>query len=226
MKNRNKKKILLSAVLTIVLCLSLIAGTTFALFTSESKVNIAITSGKVNVVASLSDPTLYSANAYITTGDKAIKTVDTTADSADGQIYDGTYAGTYYYEEQTGTFLNHGTATVSGSTLTIDKMTPGDKVKTTLSVANYSNVVIQYRLNIVATDTSNQDLLAVLKVDYAGRLYTGLSSFTSAWTKVEAPATEGAVITTKDISVIFPLDIDGTTYMDKTVISKLTVLSI
>ena len=46
-----KKKVLLTSILSIVMCLSLIAGATFALFTSESKVNIAVTSGNVEVVA-------------------------------------------------------------------------------------------------------------------------------------------------------------------------------
>lgn len=51
-----KSKIIVSAVLAIVLCVSLIAGTTFALFTSESSVNIAVTAGKVDVVATIGDP--------------------------------------------------------------------------------------------------------------------------------------------------------------------------
>ncbi len=51
--NTIKNKVLVSAILSIVLCVSLIAGATFALFTSESDVNIAITSGKVDVVASI-----------------------------------------------------------------------------------------------------------------------------------------------------------------------------
>ena len=50
-----KKKIILSSVLSIVLCLSLIAGATFALFTSEARVNIAVTSGKVLFTATLTD---------------------------------------------------------------------------------------------------------------------------------------------------------------------------
>ena len=49
------KKKITSAVLTIVLCLSLIAGSTYALFTSEDTVNIAVTSGKVNVVATITE---------------------------------------------------------------------------------------------------------------------------------------------------------------------------
>ena len=47
----NKK--ITSAVLTIVLCLSLIAGSTYALFTSEDSINIAVTSGEVKVVATI-----------------------------------------------------------------------------------------------------------------------------------------------------------------------------
>jgi predicted ribosomally synthesized peptide with SipW-like signal peptide len=46
-----KNKIIISSILTIAMCLSLIAGSTFALFTSESKVNVAVTSGEVKVVA-------------------------------------------------------------------------------------------------------------------------------------------------------------------------------
>ena len=48
-----KKKALLSSILTIALCISLIAGSTFALFTSTSDVNISVTSGKVDVVATV-----------------------------------------------------------------------------------------------------------------------------------------------------------------------------
>ena len=46
-----KNKIIVSSILTIALCLSMIAGSTFALFTSESKVDIAVTSGTLDVDA-------------------------------------------------------------------------------------------------------------------------------------------------------------------------------
>ncbi|MBE6634143.1 MAG: hypothetical protein E7620_07385 [Ruminococcaceae bacterium] len=48
-----KKKGLLSSILTIALCISLIAGSTFALFTSNSTVDIAVTSGGVELNASV-----------------------------------------------------------------------------------------------------------------------------------------------------------------------------
>ena len=95
-----KKKSFLSSLVTIILCLSLIAGSTYALFTSEDQVNIAITSGKVNVVATILED--------------AMKTYSL------GQ------------EQDAGKFANGGTAvftTESGEkVLTLDKMTPGDKV--------------------------------------------------------------------------------------------------
>ena len=55
-----KKRVLLTSLLTIALCFSLMFGATYALFTSESKVNIAVTSGKVEVEASVSKVELFS----------------------------------------------------------------------------------------------------------------------------------------------------------------------
>ncbi len=48
-----RKSTLISAVLAIAMCVSLLVGGTFALFTSESKVNLVVTSGNVEVVASI-----------------------------------------------------------------------------------------------------------------------------------------------------------------------------
>lgn len=69
-----KKKALLSSILTIALCLSLIAGSTFALFTSESKVNVAVTAGNVDVVATVENLELKSTLAK---GNLAETTVNT-----------------------------------------------------------------------------------------------------------------------------------------------------
>ena len=62
------KKILLTSIMTIVMCASLIVGATMALFTSESKVNIAITSGKVSVEASVKSLTTYSKDVLQASG--------------------------------------------------------------------------------------------------------------------------------------------------------------
>ena len=46
-----KKRTLLTSILSIAMCLSLAVGATFALFTDEAKVNVAVTSGTVDVKA-------------------------------------------------------------------------------------------------------------------------------------------------------------------------------
>lgn len=60
-----KKKTLLLSILSIVMCLSLTVGGTFALFTSKSNVNVAVTSGTVDVTASITD-TVYSFDSRLT----------------------------------------------------------------------------------------------------------------------------------------------------------------
>lgn len=50
-----KKKVLMSSIVTIVLCLTLIAGSTYALFTDREDVNIAVTSGTVDIDSKLAN---------------------------------------------------------------------------------------------------------------------------------------------------------------------------
>ena len=57
--NKNKKS-LITTVAIFVICLVIVTGSTFSLFTSESKVNIAVTSGNVDVKAIVGDYTLTS----------------------------------------------------------------------------------------------------------------------------------------------------------------------
>ncbi len=56
MKKTNKR--IVSSVASIALCASLVAGGSYALFTSESEVNVAVTSGTVKVVASVNEGSL------------------------------------------------------------------------------------------------------------------------------------------------------------------------
>ena len=55
-----KNKIIISSILTIAMCVSLIAGSTFALFTSESKVDVAVSSATVSVTATPTTPVMGS----------------------------------------------------------------------------------------------------------------------------------------------------------------------
>lgn len=142
---KNKQKILLTSMVTIVLCVCLIAGSTYALFTSETEMNIAVTSGKVEIVADASLNTVYSAAIAADGATDLLLGEDGNAFAA--------YGNNYVHKNQNGnTFANGGTAVYEDGTLTISKITPGDKVEFNVGVTNNSNVAIQYRYKLMVED--------------------------------------------------------------------------
>lgn len=146
-----KKNVIFSAVLTIALCLSLLAGATFAYFSTDSKVNIAITSGKVDVVATADNLKLYS-----------LETINPT-----------TFEGTEVNRTENGTFVNGGTATMNGGNLTLDGITAGDKVTFDITVKNNSTINVKYRV-LVSCD-SDDGLFNELNIkfgDYSSKVIT------------------------------------------------------
>ena len=143
MKKLFKSKTFLGAVLSIALCASLIAGATFAIFTSESKVNIAVTSGTVKVTATVSD---------------------LNATSPEKITSEGTVVGSYVAG-----FTNGGSADYNGNEITLANVTPGDKVTFNITVKNESTVKVQYRTRVVASEDNG--LFGALKIkigDYTG----------------------------------------------------------
>lgn len=160
MNKTAKRSVVVSAVLAIALCVSLIAGATFALFTSESEVNVSVSSGKVNVVANIDEQSieLYSP-----------KTI-----TDEGIISDGTNIAT---ETR---FANGGTVAIDGGEITVSGMTPGDKVSFTIKVKNNSNVSVKYRTIVSATDSG---LFQGLAVTIDGQNYAG-NTRVSAWTEL------------------------------------------
>ena len=192
-----KKKILLSSIMTIALCLSLIAGSTYALFTDTSTNNISITAGKVKMAATLDALTLYSAKA-----------------DATGTLEDEN--GNMYVHEELSQFKNGGTADFTNAVLTLDKVTPGDKVAFSIVGENTSNVTIQYRFVIecideeyaadlaasgVANDFVPYELMKGLVVKIGTETYTGLKSYTSTWTELEV----GEDMATVPVSIELPI---------------------
>lgn len=122
-------KLILSSILSIVLCTSLIVGASFALFTSEQNVNIAITSGTVNVTATAELVGLYSPTLI----------------NLDGTIQNADNAATT-------TFKNGGTAELVGNTLALTNMTPGDKATIKVTITNNSTVDYMQHLSFGCTD--------------------------------------------------------------------------
>lgn len=114
-----KKRFLLVSLLTIAICFCLISGATYALFTSESEVNITVSSGKVNVVAKVENVQTWSLeDDYAAAG------------------------------RTDGTFTQGGSAVYADGTLTLDKLIPGDRVTFNIAGENSSNVSAQYRVVI------------------------------------------------------------------------------
>ena len=110
-----KKNSIISSFVTIAMCASLVAGGTYALFTSESVVNIAVTSATVNVVASIDETSVATKKLYDT---------------------DYTQGADNMYE---------GVATFGEKGLTLEKFVPGDGIKFNIVVENKSTVSVKYR---------------------------------------------------------------------------------
>ncbi|MBE6691517.1 MAG: hypothetical protein E7590_09645 [Ruminococcaceae bacterium] len=161
-----KKKVLITSILTIVVCLCLIVGSTFALFTSESELNIAVTAGKVEMIANLETFQLFSVEA----------------DENGAEVDEN--GNTYTYQLQQDKFLNGGTAVYENGVLTLDKITPGDKISFTLTGTNNSNVLTNYRWSLVCTD--GFALMSGLIVTIDGVQYESLAKYITAWDELAA----------------------------------------
>ena len=188
---KNKQKILLTSMVTIVLCLCLIAGSTYALFTDREVMNIAVTSGKVDITASIVNPVI----SYIE-GDANGSFV--VADSNIGEkfrynVLDETLTADATTGEFEGSFNNGGTVSygmvldsntnAEVPTLTIDKITPGDKIKVQIAGTNESDVNAKYRckIEIVGGDKEILDGEHGLSITIDGVKYEYKNGFVSDW---------------------------------------------
>ena len=206
---KKRSKILLSAILTIALCLSLIAGSTFALFTSESKVNIAVKSGKVKVTAAVDDLKLYSA--------KADETGDLVDENGEKYVYELKEDDTATVADESKVFTNGGTAayTTADGLLTLDRVTPGDRVTFTVAIGNESNVAIQYR--VIVKVVSGLKLYSSLTVKLDGVKLNGVNK-TGTWTYL-APDSDIADI---PVEIFMPIT-TGNEYQDLRTEMSITV---
>ena len=185
-----KKKTIVSSLLTIVLCLSLIAGSTYALFTSEDEINIAVASGKVNVVATILED--------------GMKTYSLDEEQAAGKFANGGIADFAINEED-------------GKVLTLDKMTPGDKVVFAIEITNNSNVAMKYRV----TWEVSGELAPALKATAGG---DKIENGASAWTPWAIPVAEDGSDKVKTIEVVVELPAEtGNEYQDKSAKIAFTV---
>mgnify|MGYP002771084061 CR=1 FL=1 len=142
MKNA-KRSVIITAILAIIMCASLAAGATFALFTSNSSVNIVITSANVEVNADVKVTETWHEN---------------NGERADG-LYDTGKAEVTYENNQ--------------AKLTLSNFVPTDGVKLAVSLKNESTVKIKYRVLLLADRTVGTELLDELDIDMNGMAFRG-----------------------------------------------------
>lgn len=156
-----KRNVIVSAFLAIALCMSVIAGATFALFTSNAKVNLSITSATVKVSADVENLKLYSTTEVNPATNKGKK------------------------QDLTGnTFLLGGTANFTDGVLTLDRLAPGDGVTFDIKLTNKSNIDVKYR--VVIGEATGGNLADALDITVNGDKYEG--AINTEWNEVEANA--------------------------------------
>ncbi len=132
MNKSAKRNIIISSVLAIIMCASFVAGATYAIFTSDSDVNIAVSSGKVSVVATIPDEYIKLSSVQTAGSETSeVSSVDRTSE---------------------GSFLEGGTAVFDDRTLTLSGLAPGDKVSFFIRIHNDSNISVKYRALVEVED--------------------------------------------------------------------------
>lgn len=144
-------KLIATSLLAIAMCVSLALGATFALFTSESSVDIVVTSGKVSVAAEVADLSAYSLD------DDDLPVVD-----------------------NAGKFTNDGTFAYADGKLNLDCITPGDGVRFTVNIVNLSTVGIKYQLRVTGKGDAELLSALKCTVNGEAVTLTGLT-FASSW---------------------------------------------
>ena len=186
MNRSMKKKALIASLLTLALCLGVLVGATFALLTSESKVNIVTTAGDVDVVATIDGFKLYSFG------------VEQEVNSANW----------------TGKFANQGSAALDAQTgeLKLENITPGDKAVIDIGFTNLSDIAIKYRVEMQVTvpeadgEVSLKDALTATAT--IGGIDYNMKSSKTVW----LGAAPGETIGNISVAIEFPGDKDVITY--------------
>ncbi len=161
----NTKKIYTS-ILTLILCFCLIAGSTFALFTSESKTDISVTSGTVDVDAAITLDHLYTPSMMDENGEVAAE-------------------ATNIADTEKKTFGLGGTVSVNGGSIELNQMAPGDKAVFAVTMTNKSNVAFLQRM-VMSCNDADKAFFGQMLIglgDTANGPFTYFTDFSSAWEK-------------------------------------------
>lgn len=129
---RKRGIVILSSVLSIIICISLVLGFTLAVITDTTKISIGLQSGSIKMDAFMTNINLYSAKKY--TGNT----------QQPSEIITDNDGEQYYFEKCTTNFINGGTAEIKEKLLVLKNLCPGDRVDFDLEFKNVGNIAIQY----------------------------------------------------------------------------------
>ena len=137
-----KKKTLVSSIITIALCFSVIAGSTYALFTDRKDLDVSVTAGNVELTAYYDTTSMQTWSVvnpiYSDLGATNSNNFVTSDVRTDGEFDNG----------GTAKFVTD--AQSLSTSVVIDRMTPGDVAKFKIDVTNLSNVNVQYRVRLIS----------------------------------------------------------------------------
>lgn len=123
MKKKNYGKKIVSAIITIVLSLVLMTGSTLALFGDNDQVDVTVKGAKVSVSATLNNDSL---KAY------SMGVLQTTTDASGAILLE-----------------NGGRVSVTDEgNILVDRITPADKITFDVDVVNESNVSVKYKVKL------------------------------------------------------------------------------
>ncbi len=180
---KKSAKVIVTSAMTMAMCASLIAGGTLALFTAQSDVNIVITSGNLDVKASVTE-------MWTATSTKDENYEWKSANKA-GEVFEGNFGDD-----------NLGVAKYEAGKLSLEQLVPGEAVKFTLSIANDSTVAIKYQIRTQAT-SDRGGLFQYLKFEFDGDEMTKTAS-----TAMPSSTTYGTLAPsdkTKDAKIVISL---------------------
>ena len=183
-----KKRIILSSILAIAMCVSVAVGATFALLTSDSENLITVTAAKVSVVAEASN----------------IKTYSMGVEQTDGNFANG---GSAKIDNKNGTISLSRLSSGDKAAFDINVTNKSD-IKVNYRVSVKTSSVASSDMVGSPTDALMSALVIKTQVDgEAEKTYDGWTYF-SNWDTLEA-STSGTVVRKTHVSIELPEDPEG-----------------
>lgn len=187
---KGRKSVILTAALSIALCVSVAVGATFALFATKDEVNIAATAANVKVTATIDNVKAHSPAGIANVKDGAVIT-----DPSEAARDDNTFAA-------------GGKVVVGDDGLTLDRMAAGDSVSFRINIKNYSNIDTKYRT--IVSCAEDNGLFDGLEM----QIGDDVTASVSEWQPLPAASAEGDTIDTIDCKITLP-STAGTAYDGK-----------